>query len=89
MEAQAFERQLRADGYSEIETKEQQPKPENSTHVHDCSVRGLVLEGVFLIRLDGRQITFGPGDVFDVAQGVEHTEQVGPDGARLLIGKKY
>ena len=89
MDAQAFERQLKADGYTEIETNDQSAKPENNMHAHDCSVRGLVLEGAFIIRLNGRQVTFGPGEVFNVEKGVEHTEEVGPDGARLLIGKRY
>ena len=89
MDAQAFETQLNADGYTEIETKDYQAKPENNTHAHDCSVRGLVLEGAFIVRLNGTQMTFGPGDVFDVAEGIEHTEQIGADGARILIGKKY
>ena len=89
MEAQAFDTQLKADGYLEIETKDYPVKPENEAHVHDCSVRGLVLDGAFIVRLDGRQVTFGPGDVFDVAQGIEHTEQFGEAGARILIGKKH
>lgn len=72
MDAQGFERQLQLDGYSEIETKKQHAKPENDAHSHDCSVRGLVLEGAFMVRLDGRQVTFGPGDVFDVAKGGAH-----------------
>lgn len=43
MEAQAFEAQLKADGYSEIETKDVPAKPENNVHTHDFSARGLVL----------------------------------------------
>lgn len=51
--------------------------------------RGLVLDGAFTVPLDGRQVTFEPGRVFDVAAGVEHSEQVGEDGARLLVAKRY
>ncbi len=90
MDAKKFEHQLKADGYTEIEWKQiNQPRSENEAHVHDCSVRGLVLDGAFIVRLDGRQVAFGPGEIFDVEQGVEHTEEIGPDGARILIGKKY
>ena len=89
MDAQAFEKQLKADGYSEIETKDYLAKPENEAHVHDFSARGLVLDGAFICRLDGHQVTFGPGDIFDVAKGIEHTEQIGESGARVLTGKKY
>jgi hypothetical protein len=89
----AFEAQLRADGFIEIETKTYQPAPANGQHGHHFDVRGLVLEGAFSV---GHQagtatntITYRPGDVFFVANGDLHDEQIGSDGARVLLGRRY
>lgn len=89
MDTKTFEAALIADGYDDIAIKDYPAKPENNLHVHDFSVRGLVLSGTFLVRLNVQQVTHGPGDVFEVPEGVEHTEQIGVDGARILIGKRY
>jgi hypothetical protein len=43
MDKSEFDAQLRADGYTEIETKSVAPKPANDTHGHPFAVRGLVL----------------------------------------------
>jgi quercetin dioxygenase-like cupin family protein len=89
----AFEAQLRADGFTEIETKIYQPAPANGQHGHHFDIRGLVLEGAFIVgRATGPEtsmVTYRPGDVFYVANGDLHHEQIGPDGARVLLGRRY
>ena len=89
MDQHAFKAQLEADGYTEIESKDLAPKPANAEHGHHFTVRGLVLAGAFIVRHDNRSVTYGPGEVFTVAQGVAHCEEVGPDGARVIVGRKY
>lgn len=49
--------------------------------------QGLMLGCAFIVRLDEQQITFGPGKLFGVAEGVEHAEQIGLDGARLCVSR--
>lgn len=41
----ALTARLKADGYTEIETKSLQPRPANEHHGHPFAVRGLVLSG--------------------------------------------
>ena len=89
MERVEFEKQLRSDGYSQIETKDYAQRPANEAHGHDFAVRGLVLEGAFTVICDKRPVTYRPGEVFDVAGGVPHSEEVGPEGARVLVGRKF
>ena len=84
-----FETNLKADGYTEIETKQYDPRPANGEHGHHFSVRGLVLEGSFIVTKDTQPVTYRPGDVFSVAEGQLHCEEVGADGARILVGRKY
>ena len=84
-----FEAQLRADGYTEIETQNLDPRPGKGRHRHLFAIRGLVLSGTFNVTLDSEQVTHGPGQVFAVAEGQLHDESIGPEGARVLVGRKF
>jgi quercetin dioxygenase-like cupin family protein len=89
MDHQAFEAELSRSGYTEIETKTIEPRPVNSAHTHDYIVKGLVLDGIFIVTEGDKPTTYLPGDVFQVAQGQPHTESFGPQGAKVLVGRKY
>ena len=88
MNESEFETQLRADGYTEIETQNLDPRPGKGRHRHLFAVRGLVLSGTFMVTRD-TTVTFGPGEVFDVAHGELHDESIGENGARVLVGRKF
>lgn len=89
MDAQAFETQLRADGFTEIETTTFEPKPANGEHGHHFDVRGFVLDGAFIVHENSKPITYKPGDIFAVPNGQLHCEEIGPQGARVLIGRRF
>ena len=89
MDANAFEAELSKNGFTEIETKAIEPRPVNSAHSHDYIVRGLVLDGIFIVTEGDKPTTYLPGDIFQVAQGQKHTESFGPQGAKVLVGRKY
>lgn len=89
MDRQQFEAQLRQDGYTEIEAKSLPPRPANEHHGHPFAVRGLVLAGAFTIAQSNVARTYRAGEVFSVAAGHEHSEEVGPDGAEIVAGRKY
>jgi quercetin dioxygenase-like cupin family protein len=89
MDTQTFENQLRADGYTEIEIKRFEPRPANGEHGHHFDVRGLVLDGAFIVIEDDKAVTYRPGDTFAVPNGRLHCEEIGPEGARVLIGRKF
>ncbi len=84
-----FEAGLKADGYVEIDTKNYPARPANGEHGHHFSVRGLILDGEFLITTDGKTTAYRPGDIFAVPEGQLHCEAVGEKGVRLLVGRKY
>ena len=50
MDQAAFEAKLAAAGYTQIETKALDPRPANTEHAHDHDIRGLVLDGIFIVR---------------------------------------
>jgi hypothetical protein len=43
----------------------------------------------FLVTQDGGPVTYGPGQIFAVAEGELHDESIGPEGARVLVGRKF
>ena len=89
MDQREFEAQLRADGFQEIELQELASRPGKGRHRHLFAIRGLVLSGTFNVTLDSEPVTHGPGQVFAVAEGQLHDESVGPEGARVIVGRKF
>ena len=89
MDQRDFETQLRTDGYQEIELQELTPRPGKGRHRHLFAIRGLVLSGTFLVTQRGDPVVYGPGQVFAVADGELHDESIGPDGAHVLVGRKF
>ena len=89
MDRTAFEDKLRADGFTEIAARKLEAGPANGEHGHPFTARGLILDGAFTITLEGTPRTYRSGEVFEVTAGRKHCEQVGPDGAHVLVGRKY
>ena len=89
MDTSAFEAKLKSDGYTEIEVKSYQPHPPNGEHGHHFSVRGLVLDGTFIVVREQNSVAYRTGDVFEVIEGCLHGEEIGPEGARVLVGRKF
>jgi hypothetical protein len=84
-----FQANLKADGYTEIETQDLKPRPAKGEHGHPFAIRGLILADSFIVTQDGQRTVYGPGQVFAVADGHPHYESIGPEGARVLVGRKF
>jgi len=89
MDRQEFEARLKDDGYTEIEAKFLQPRPANNEHGHPFAVRGLVLTGAFTVTQGSITKTYRAGEIFSVAAGQDHSEEIGPEGADVVVGRKY
>lgn len=89
MDPEVFASSLKQDGYREIMTRRMEPRPANSEHSHEFSVRGLVIAGEFIVTSGGIARTYKAGDVFEVAAGQPHSEAVGPEGADLTTGRLF
>src|ERR1700753_752406 len=90
MDQNTFEAELKSSGYSDIEIKVIDPRPANDAHAHDYDIRGLVLDGIFIVREEADPPTpYRPGEVFAVAAGRAHSEEIGSGGARIIAGRKY
>ena len=89
MDIHTFEANLKGDGFTEIENKTYPPTLANGEHGHHFSVRGLVLDGGFTVIRKQKPVTYRAGDVFAVPAGDLHCEEIGAEGARVLVGRKY
>lgn len=89
MNRQEFEARLKEEGYTQIEAKSLQPRPANDQHGHPYAVRGLVLAGAFTVSQNNSSKTYYAGEIFSVAADHDHSEEVGSDGAEVVVGRKY
>jgi mannose-6-phosphate isomerase-like protein (cupin superfamily) len=83
-----FEAELKADGYTEIAFQKLDSRSAKGQHGHHFAIR-LVLAGSFTVTQDDQPLTYQPGQIFSVALGHPHDESVGPEGAHVIIGRKY
>ena len=80
---------LKAARFLQIENKVLESRPANTTHSHDYAIRGVVLDGLFIVTQDGQAVSYRAGETFAVPAGRSHSESVGPNGARIVVGRKY
>lgn len=83
-----FEKLLKAEGYKEIETKQLSAGTHNAAHDHPFDVRALVLGGEITLTVEGSARAYREGEVFTMAAGCRHVEDIGPDGVRYLVGRR-
>ena len=59
-----FEKQLREDGFTEVEFQKLASRPGKGRHRHHFAIRGLVISGAFVVRQEGDPVVYGPGQIF-------------------------
>lgn len=89
MDRSQFERELDAEGYSELVDRRMDANAVNSEHAHEFDARVLVLEGEITIVCDGAERTYRAGEACAIAAGRRHSERGGPQGVRYLAGRRY
>jgi quercetin dioxygenase-like cupin family protein len=89
MQQADFEAELKSKGFTEIESKAFDPRPTNHGHTHDDDIRGLVLDGVFIVNQGEVPVTYRASDIFFVPAGRSHTGEIGGEGAKIVVGRKY
>jgi len=84
-----FKAALARDGYADITTKSMDPNVFIDTHTHPFDVRALVLEGDLTLKYDGQTKHLKAGDILELARDIPHTEQYGPQGYKILLGRRH
>ena len=47
-----------------------------------------MLSGLFTILCGAESRSYGPGEIFELGAGIPHRESTGPDGAKLVVGRR-
>ncbi len=84
-----FKTALLADGFADVDTRSLPPSQVNPPHSHPFAVRALILEGEITLTVAGEARLYRGGDVFTMAAGCEHAEQVGAAGVSYMVGRKH
>lgn len=88
MDIAAFEAELRRDGYDEILQRDLDPNKAVLEHSHPWDARLLIMEGEITFDCQGERRTCRAGDIFYLAAGSPHSELHGPQGVRLVAGRR-
>lgn len=88
MDEHEFRERLARDGFDKVGVVEWEAGKASKRHVHEFDVSGMLLEGSMTVDTEAAAMACQPGDTFEVAANTPHTEMVGADGARVLIGRR-
>jgi len=84
-----FNQMLEKDGYDAAITIEMAAGEVLDTHTHDFDAAVLVLSGELTVTTaDGTTTTCRAGDLFRLDNNIPHSENVGQDGVRFLVGRR-
>lgn len=88
MNRQAFEEELKRDGYEVTESTTPGAKV-NPEHSHPFDVKAMVLQGALSLTRDGKTETYKPGEIFSMPRGCTHFESYGEGPTVTLVGRKH
>ena len=88
VDLEAFESQLRAEGYQVITSVQQPAGYAMGEHAHPFDACALILEGDFTITVEGRDQHYRAGEVFRLPAGTLHSERSGAGGVSYRAGRR-
>lgn len=88
MDEKTFRAELEQEGYGEASVVEWEAGKFVDTHTHDFSASLLVLSGEITVTTESGTTTCRAGDTGSLAAGTPHSEKVGTEGVRFLVGRK-
>lgn len=84
-----FRDQLARDGFTEVLVRDWAAGQQLAEHSHPFDARLLVLAGDMQLTRTAGPERFTAGESCEVPRGQPHAEQYGPQGAQLLVGRRY
>ncbi len=85
MNEDEFRCHAKAEGYREPEARSLPANKFFDTHAHGEDLIVLITKGTFTVAYGEEKTVFGPGDMCQVASGVDHTDAIGPEGAKYIL----
>jgi quercetin dioxygenase-like cupin family protein len=89
MNREDFTRSLTHENFNEALEKSLSSGVHNALHAHEFDVRALVTQGAISLTVNGVTTRYAEGDVFAMAAGCAHVEDVGAEGVTYLVGRRY
>ena len=89
MNREQFAETLRIGQFNEVLEKSLPANEHNAAHSHEFDVRALLTQGEIRLTVDGVTTPFRDGEIFTLAAGCEHVEDVGSEGMTYLVGRRY
>jgi quercetin dioxygenase-like cupin family protein len=77
-----------AQGATEVLERVWQPGAVVQTHTHPFDADALLVAGEMWLEVAGEERHLGPGETFQLARGVPHSERYGDQGATLWVARK-
>ena len=87
MDDTTFKQDLDREGFAQVEVC-WEPGRTTPEHAHSFDVRGLVLDGEITLMTSGHSDLYRAGEAFVMPAGCPHAEFIGPDGVRILVGRR-
>ncbi|MEO7150911.1 MAG: AraC family ligand binding domain-containing protein [Burkholderiaceae bacterium] len=87
MSFEAFQQAARAQGCSEVLERRWGPDTVLQPHTHSFAARALVVEGEMWLTVGEATQHLRPGDRFELASQVLHSERYGPQGAVYWVAR--
>lgn len=84
-----FEAVRRAEGYDEVIERQWAANVQTGEHSHPFDASALMVQGELWLTVAGQTRHLGPGDRFELAQGVLHQERYGADGAVFWVARRH
>ena len=88
MNSAEFEANLAQEGYTEVVKRGMEADKIVDEHDHPFDARIMVLNGEITLTVDGTAQVYREGDTCSMAAGCRHEEAVGPEGVKLLVGRR-
>ena len=89
MNRENFTQSLTDQAFNEVLEKSLAAQVHTAAHSHPFDVRALVTQGEITLTVDGVQTPYREGEIFTMAAGCTHVENVGPNGVTYLVGRRY
>ena len=88
MSESIFREEIKTQGFAEPELVEREPNLYNAEHSHEFDVSVFIVSGELTVTTPDGVTTCQAGDRFALNGGIVHTEQYGPEGTKVLVGKR-
>lgn len=83
-----FEANAKAQGFDEALERRWEPLTVLDTHSHSFAAKATVVQGEMWLTVNGETQHLLPGDGFELAPGVPHSERYGNEGATYWVARR-